>query len=135
MQSIRILVFGLSCILFGCSRTGPAAEDLYIEIKQSLGDQNLSGGTAQLPANSGIRLLSVKPNSRVTVVQEVQDGQVKTLYETTVPDGTDPVVVPITTPSSGGPIIVVVSHSTIEPKIIVRPRCMICYQCCPSKKP
>jgi len=139
MQSTRTLLFAISCILFVCSCPAPGPETLNIEIKQSQKDPNLYGGAKRIPANSGIKLLAVKPNYRVTVMQELQDGQHQTLYQITVPDDAGGLVVPISTTASGSSIIVAVSFHAMEEKLRVAPPCVICMEagvpCCPPKNP
>ena len=142
MQSNRALLFVLSCILFGCSRTGPAGEKPIIQIEPISGYPDQNEGTARLFANSGISLISVPPNYRVTLVEEVERNKIyRTWYETTVSDGTAPIVIPISTPSTGGPFTVVVSHCSNASdkregsKITIKPYCVVCvkYQCCPPQ--
>ena len=115
MRPIRILLFAVSCMLLSCSSPSPAVGPLKIDIDQITKDSSktLYGGVKVIPANSGIKLLTVTRQARVTVIQATEDkdgsAAYKTLYEIVVPADSVPIDVPISTQYGSGQIFVVVS--------------------------
>jgi hypothetical protein len=129
-------------MLLSCSPPSPAVGPLKIDVRPMTTDSKITGGAKQIPANSGVKLLTVTQQARVTVIHVTGDKEpvYKTLYEIAVPADSAPIEVPISTQYGSGQIVVVVvvSSNTIESKLTSPVGCTICIEegikCCPPKQ-